>query len=182
MNRFFLGRCQSKTSNKTFLSWKINSRNVCMSEKNQSSFSYALHSMQLYRYNTKLYVWKYWIIFSFLGRKSVVCPRLGTWQMKVASQKWWRRAHVAAGRRLALPSPRRSSSRRRGEAFIAQRTVIWWRKRRQNEQRLYSAHTGATSFFPHYFQSKSLYTSLAMSYLYLSNCTGYSLYRFVSPM
>ena len=72
---------------------------------------------------------------------------------------------------MALPSPRRSSSRRRGEAFIAQRTVIWWRKRRQNEQRLYSAHTGATSFFPHYFQSKSLYTSLAMSYLYLSNCT-----------
>ena len=70
----------------------------------------------------------------------------------------------------ALSSPRRSSSRRRGEAFIAQRTVIWWRKRRQNEQRLYSAHTGATSFFPHYFQSKSLYTSLAMSYLYLSNC------------
>ena len=73
------------------------------------------------------------------------------------------RAHVAAGRRLALPSPRQSSSRRRGEAFIAQRTVIWWRKRRQNEQRLYSAHTGATSFFPHYFQLKSFYTSLAMS-------------------
>ena len=120
--------------------------------------------------HTKLYVRKYWIIFSFLGRKSVVCPRLGTWQMKVASQKWWRRAHVAAGRRLALPSPRRPSSRWRGEAFIAQRTVIWWRKRRQNEQRLYSAHTGATSFFPHYFQSKSLYPSLAMSYLYLCNC------------
>ena len=73
-------------------------------------------------------------------------------------------------RRSPLPSPRRSSSRRRGEAFIAQRTVIWWRKRRQNEQRLYSTHTGATSFFPHYFQSKSLYLSLAMSYLYLCNC------------
>ena len=83
------------------------------------------------------------------------------------------RAHVAAGRRLALPSPRRPSSRWRGEAFIAQRTVIWWRKRRQNEQRLYSAHTGATSFFPHYFQSKSLYTSLAMSYLYLCDCTDF---------
>ena len=52
MNQFFLGRCQSKTSNKTFLSRKINSRNVCMSEKNQSSFSYALHSMQLYTYKT----------------------------------------------------------------------------------------------------------------------------------
>ena len=163
----FLGRCQSKTSNKS--NWKINSRNVHMSEKiNQVSLMlYILCSST----HTKLFVRKYWIIFSFLGRKSVVCPRLGTWQMKVASQKWWRRAHVAAGRRLALPSPRRSSSRRRGEAFIAQRTVIWWRKRRQNEQRLYSAHTGATSFFPHYFQLKSFYTSLAMSYLYLRNCT-----------
>ena len=125
------------------------------------TFYAALHIQNFTAENT------YWIIFSFLGRKSVVCPRLGTWQMKVASQKWWRRAHVAAGRRLALPSPRRSSSRRRGEAFIAQRTVIWWRKRRQNEQRLYSAHTGATSFFPHYFQSKSIYPSLSMSYLFL---------------
>ena len=159
----FLGRCQSKTSNKS--NWKINSRNVHMSEKiNQVSLMlYILCSST----HTKLYVREYWIIFSFLGRKSVVCPRLGTWQMKVASQKWWRRAHVAAGRRLALPSPRRSSSRRRGEAFIAQRTVIWWRKRRQNEQRLYSAHTGATSFFPHYFQSKSIYPSLSISYLFL---------------